>query len=268
MQVFRKAMLLAISAGVFSQTSHGQNAIPRDVVGSGGGKSVGGSIFVHDTIGQPVIGVTTYDANVHKIGYWYAVDVLNIGPTTAVAITSFRADYGREGVDLVWTIGHADGLRGYNVYRSHVRDGPLLRLNETLLPADEGTSFRDNSVRPGTVYRYQLGAIDEDGEYLSPVISLKTPAAVTALYQNFPNPFNPTTTISFYLSRPGRVSLAIYDVAGRSVRRLVDENLTFGRTDVEWDGRDDNGTEVGSGVYFYRLKAGDKVITRKLTLLK
>ncbi len=268
MQVLRKAVLLAISAAVCAQTSHGQNAIPHDVVGSGGGQSVAGAVFLHDTIGQPVIGVTTYNTNIHKIGYWYAVDQLHIGPSSAVAITSFRAQYARGGVDLVWTIGHADGLRGYNVYRSHTRDGPFQRLNETLLPADVGTTFRDDRVRPGTVYRYQLGAIDVDGEFLSPVISLETPKAVTALYQNFPNPFNPITTISFYLPRPERVVLTIYDVEGRSVRRLVDENVTFGRTDVTWDGRNDNGTTVGSGVYFYRLKAGNKVLTRKLTVLK
>ena len=268
MQVLRKAVLLAISAAVFAQTSHGQNAIPHDVVGSGGGQSVGGSVFLHDTIGQPVIGVTTYNTNIHKIGFWYAVDQLHIGPTSAVAITSFRAQYVRGGVDLAWTIGHADGLRGYNVYRSHTRDGPFQRLNETLLPADEGTIFRDDPVRPGTVYRYQLGAVDADGEFLSPVISLETPKAVTALYQNFPNPFNPTTTISFYLPRLERVVLTIYDVEGRSVRRLVNENVTFGRTDVTWDGRNDNGERVGSGVYFSRLKAGNKVLTRKLTVLK
>ena len=52
----------------------GQNAIPHDVVGSGGGQSVGGSVFLHDTIGQPVIGVTTYNTNIHKIGFWYDVD--------------------------------------------------------------------------------------------------------------------------------------------------------------------------------------------------
>ncbi len=268
MQVLRKAVFLAISAFVCAQTSHGQNAIPHDVVGSGGGQAVAGAVYLHDTIGQPVIGVTTYNTNDHKIGYWYVVHQLDIGPTSAVAITSFSASYARGGVDLAWTIGHADGLRGFNVYRSHTRDGPLDRINETLLPAGNGTSFRDNRVRPGTVYRYQLGAVDADGEFLSPVVSLETPRGVTALYQNFPNPFNPTTTISYYLPRPEWVVLTIYDVAGRSVRRLVDENVTFGRTDVTWDGRNDNGTMVGSGVYFYRLEAGKKVITRKLTVLK
>lgn len=268
MHVVRKAVFLALVAAAFAQTSHGQNAIPHDVVGSGGGQSVGGSIYLHDTIGQPVVGVSTYNTTVHRAGFWHAVDQLHIGPTSAVAITSFRAHYSRGGVDLAWTIGHADGLLGFNVYRSVASDAPLEKLNPTLLPADEGTSFRDSRVRPGTVYRYQLGAIDTDGEFLSPVVSLETPKAVTALYQNFPNPFNPSTTISFSLSRPQRVVLTIYDVSGRIVRRLLDENVTFGRTDVTWDGHNDNGTRVGSGVYFYRFQAGRQVFTRKLTVLK
>ena len=268
MQVLRKAVLVAVSAVVCAQTSHGQNAVPHDVVGSGGGQAVAGTIYLHDTIGQPVIGVTTYNTNEHQIGYWYTVHELNIGPTSAVAITSFQATYVKDGVNLAWTIGHADGLLGFNVYRSHSRDETLTRINETLLPAGNGMSFRDERVLPGTVYRYQLGAVDADGEFFSAVASVETPKAVTTLYQNYPNPFNPSTTISFYLPQPERVVLTIYDVAGRRVRRLVDDNVTFGRTDVTWDGRNDNGERVGSGVYFYRLVAGKKVLTRKLTVLK
>jgi hypothetical protein len=94
-----------------------------------------------------------------------------------------------------------------------------------------------------------------------------TPLA-TRLYQNHPNPFNPTTTISFTLPERERVTLSIYDVGGRFVRTLIDEIVGEGLQERNWDGRDAQGGEVSSGVYFYRLTAGDKTLTKKMILLK
>jgi len=85
-----------------------------------------------------------------------------------------------------------------------------------------------------------------------------------------PNPFNPRTTIAFDVPGPGPapVTLAIYDLAGRVVARLVEGPLPAGRHTVEWDGRSAAGRTLGSGVYFYRMSIGDFVATRKLTLVK
>ena len=94
-----------------------------------------------------------------------------------------------------------------------------------------------------------------------------TPLA-TRLYQNHPNPFNPTTTISFVLPERARAKLAIYDVAGRHVRTLVDEVRAGGLNEARWDGRDATGNPVSSGVYLYRLVAGSQTLTKKMTLLK
>jgi len=89
------------------------------------------------------------------------------------------------------------------------------------------------------------------------------------LYQNVPNPFNPVTEIRFDLSQGGRVSLLIYDVAGRLVRTLLDQDLSAGRNHtVVWNGLDDQNTKVASGVYFYRLDAVDKSLTRKMVVMK
>ena len=88
------------------------------------------------------------------------------------------------------------------------------------------------------------------------------------LWQNAPNPFNPTTTITFDIAHPSPVRLRIYDVAGRLVRVLVDRDLGRAQHDVGWDGRDDGGRPVASGVYFYRIIVGDFVETRKMVLLK
>jgi hypothetical protein len=92
--------------------------------------------------------------------------------------------------------------------------------------------------------------------------------AVTALHQNYPNPFNPATTIAFDLRENADVSLSVYDVAGALVRRLVSRRLPAGTYTSSWDGTDGAGRRVASGVYFYRLVAGDFTATRKMVLLK
>ena len=94
------------------------------------------------------------------------------------------------------------------------------------------------------------------------------PVRRTAL-SNKPNPFNPSTTIQYELPGVSRVSLAIYDIAGRKVATLLKAKAQeAGRYEIVWDGRSDSGRNVGSGVYFCRLDTGRKEITRKLVLVK
>ena len=88
------------------------------------------------------------------------------------------------------------------------------------------------------------------------------------LSQNFPNPFNPTTTIAFGLPEPSTVSLTIFSVDGRRVRTLVNDHREAGRFVVAWDGRDDQGRSVASGAYFYRLVAEKRTSTKKMVLMK
>jgi hypothetical protein len=90
----------------------------------------------------------------------------------------------------------------------------------------------------------------------------------TALYQNRPNPFNPATTIRFDLARDGHVELRIYNVSGRLVRTLVDRPMERKRHQVVWDGMDNTGVPVSSGIYFYRLETGDFRDTRKMVVLR
>jgi len=91
----------------------------------------------------------------------------------------------------------------------------------------------------------------------------------TALHQNVPNPFNPTTQISFDLAQSGKVALRIYDVAGRLVRTLIDKEMAAGRNHtVVWNGLDDQNGRVASGVYFYRLDAVGSSHTKKMVVMK
>ena len=89
-----------------------------------------------------------------------------------------------------------------------------------------------------------------------------------ALDQNYPNPFNPSTTVRYSLAAQSEVSLVIYDVLGRRIRSLVNATQQAGFREVVWDGRNDSGVQVASGIYLYRLEAGDLVATRKLMLMK
>ncbi len=94
-----------------------------------------------------------------------------------------------------------------------------------------------------------------------------TPRA-TVLGQNYPNPFNPSTTISFNLPHSGVVKLQVFDARGRLVRTLVDGRATAGPNTEVWDGRDNSGRQSASGIYMYRLTAGDLVQQKKMTLVK
>jgi len=92
---------------------------------------------------------------------------------------------------------------------------------------------------------------------------------VFALHQNYPNPFNPTTTVQYDLDVASHVNLEVFNVLGQKVSTLVDDYQQEGHHAVQWDGNDDSGAPVATGVYFYRINAGDnKVETKKMMLLK
>ena len=91
---------------------------------------------------------------------------------------------------------------------------------------------------------------------------------VFSLAQNYPNPFNPMTTMRFDLPSPARIALSIFDVSGRLVIRLLDENRPAGRHEISWDGTDGSGKSVPSGTYLYRIVTPDFTQTRRMTLVK
>ena len=91
-----------------------------------------------------------------------------------------------------------------------------------------------------------------------------------SLKQNYPNPFNPSTTIGFNIGGTGRnsVSLEVINISGRRVRLLVNESFSAGSYFVSWNGRNENGHLVPSGIYFYRLTVGEYVETKRFVLVK
>ena len=89
-----------------------------------------------------------------------------------------------------------------------------------------------------------------------------------ALNQNYPNPFNPVTNFKFDLPVKSKVSIQVFNVLGQTVKNLVDEEMDAGSYLVDWDGTADSGDKVSSGVYFYKMTAGDFTDTKKMMMLK
>jgi len=87
------------------------------------------------------------------------------------------------------------------------------------------------------------------------------------LYQNYPNPFNPSTVIEFYLSKPTKIDLSIYNILGQKVKSLGNGDYSQGRHLIKWDGTNDNSISVSAGIYIYRFVTPDFSLSRKMTLL-
>jgi carboxyl-terminal processing protease len=108
--------------------------------------------------------------------------------------------------------------------------------------------------------------------YLNSIISLNEENNIHPkeihLYQNYPNPFNPVTKITFKLPDPSIVSLVIYDITGRQIKTLTSSWYPAGSHQIQWDGRDDRGNLVASGIYVYRINTGNYSQARKMMLLK
>lgn len=109
------------------------------------------------------------------------------------------------------------------------------------------------------VVNYLVSAVDDD---------LNTMPNEFSLGQNYPNPFNPMTHISYQLSSLSFVTLAIYDLLGREIKTLVSEDQPAGFYNVDWDGKDELGNTVPSGVYLYSLKAGNFIQSKKMIMMK
>ncbi len=136
--------------------------------------------------------------------------------------------------------------------------------------------------RPPCMIFYQVLPVDSDGPVrLSDAFEVEPTLGVRPLpgewftlpqaklaARVYPNPFNPSTTISYNLPGDAFVSIVIYDVTGQEVRRLVGETKAAGRYKVRWDGKDQFGRDVSSGVYFARIEAGPFSTSQKMLLLK
>ncbi len=202
----------------------------------------------------------------------YSVD--NLAPGAPLGLAGEQS-FAPEGLGLSWDPNSESDLFGYRIYRDtdpSFEPGP----GNFVVSTPDTFSF-DGDWTWESGYAYKVTAVDIHGN--ESLWALLMPSEVTGddpmplpdatfLKQNFPNPFNPVTTIGFGLKESGYVSLRIYDAAGRLVTTLVDESRPAGSYSTEWNGQSSDGAPVSSGVYFYRLRTGEFVETRKMILLR
>jgi hypothetical protein len=190
-------------------------------------------------------------------------------PPNAVAIRFFDAT-AKSGIVTVRATFRSDlGVEAVDVYRGlGTDDYPLTVIEHVDDVRGDRFEYVDRNVTLGQTYRYQIGVIDADGTFLSPIETVSVGAIVGGLAQNRPNPFNPTTTIEYTLSERSPALLVIYDIAGALVARLDQGVQDAGTHTVEWHGRDAHGAPVVGGVYFYRLEGVKSVGSKKMVLLK
>ncbi|MEW6753454.1 MAG: FlgD immunoglobulin-like domain containing protein [Candidatus Latescibacterota bacterium] len=154
----------------------------------------------------------------------------------------------------------------------HRVDGNALRLVMAgLTPVGPGelAELRVRLLQPGSQLRLEGEAVlDESAPQRLLSAGLGARPTRFELQQNSPNPFNPTTQIRYTLPEAGHVRLAVYDLLGHEVRRLTDGVQAGGAHQVEWDGLDEAGRQVGAGVFLYRLESAEQAESRKMVLVQ
>jgi hypothetical protein len=220
-----------------------------------------------------------------------------------VELSTFTAANVTGGVLIQWHTGSEYQNLGFNLYRSEMKDSGYRKIawieGAGSTPVGQDYQFTDTDVRPGQTYYYYIEDIDFVGVSTkstpisahvetrpgqrSDVISVRVqppPLVVEKilplqfrLRQNFPNPFNPETWLPYELPKAADVRMTIFDVRGQVVRTLTVGKQRAGyyvdkEKAVHWDGRNETGERVGSGVYFYRVDADEFSAIRRMVILK
>jgi len=202
----------------------------------------------------------------------YSVD--NLAPCMPTSFAGAQS-YDPAGLQLTWSPNTEMDLDCYHIYRG-VAEGFEPGPGNFVDSVCDTALFDADWTWNGTYY-IKLAAVDVHGnesEYavLAPedVTDTETPRVPDSNYlsQNFPNPFNPSTTIEFGLERPAHVKINIYDASGRMVKTVLDKMKSAGSYIVSWDGTDAGGRAVASGVYFYSIRAGEFTDKKKMILLR
>ncbi len=172
--------------------------------------------------------------------------------------------------------GSNPALLSYNIYRSL---SPNAKESGVLIGSvSAGTNSYSDPAQSVNDYLYQVTAVYDAGESGPSNEATVTVTRINEkdnlvpvafmLSQNYPNPFNPTTKIVYSIPENGQVFLEIYNNIGQKIRSLVNENQNSGRYTIEWDGMNDKGLKVTSGIYFYQLRSNGFIETKKMAILR
>ena len=153
---------------------------------------------------------------------------------------------------------------GYGDFPQGIKADVIFAYGAGLKP---GHKFLENPAELKLFVNPQL-VHDGDVFEFTPVWEQEPVPGSYVLKQNFPNPFNSGTTIRFSTTQNVRVKLEIFNILGQRVKTLINETMIADDHEIKWDGRNDSGNLLGSGIYFYRLRAGNFIKTRKMIFLK
>jgi hypothetical protein len=229
----------------------------------------GGNSFIEIT-GDVPTGFDSFGAITDELGFAVGIGglILRYDDTTYVPVEliSFNAEVINNEIVLSWMTGSEINNLGFSIEKSFDR----INWETRGFINGKGTSteinyyrFVDNSLSNVRIF-YRLKQLDYDGSYsYSQIIEIEIPVNNFTLSQNFPNPANPTTTIKYDIPKSGNVDLVLYDILGRKVKNLVNENQQAGRYEISF-----NASGLASGVYFYQLKTEHFVNTKKMILLR
>jgi hypothetical protein len=195
-----------------------------------------------------------------------------VGIITSVELSRFEAmSNPYKGIRIEWDTATEKNNAGFRVLRSLSESGPFESLSAQIDPnSTRRYAVTDTTAEAGATYYYLLETIDQNGvrQHHGPVQTTLELPKEFKVHQNFPNPFNPQTQIRFQLPNAIKTQVVIYNMVGQKVRTLVDERLEPGYHEIIWDGHNENGVRVGSGVYYYRVIAGDYSEIKKMALVK
>lgn len=200
----------------------------------------------------------------------YALRITHTGDFVATLLKSYFTTFRESAVVIEWTVSEVDEGARFTVSRAEVPGDNYIKLpGENLARRGMVFAYTDTDHFPGSTYVYRIevemaGAI----RLLFKTDPITPPASEFTLHQNHPNPFNPSTKISYYLPKNCYVTLIIYDSSGREIRRLLEGEQTAGPKSVTWSGLNGGGTPVQSGFYLYSLTAGKETKSRKMLLLR
>ncbi|MCB5247094.1 MAG: S8 family serine peptidase [Candidatus Cloacimonetes bacterium] len=217
-------------------------------------------------------------AAIDEIQIYYSEEVLPI------ELSSFTAAISADNyVNLTWVTQTETGVQGFYVLRNDSDDLATALTVSELVPATNTSqqqtyAFTDRELQEEGTYYYWLQNTDLDGtvDFHGPVsiayssLGAGTPSIplATALYPAYPNPFNPSTTLSYSLAEPSAVGIDIYNQRGQIVRSYSQDHSAAGHFSLSFDGRDSNGEPLSSGIYLYRMRAGAFSQFRKMVLCK
>ncbi|MDO8549689.1 MAG: T9SS type A sorting domain-containing protein, partial [Ignavibacteria bacterium] len=214
-----------------------------------------------------------YSKGVYKNDTWYSI--------VPVELTSFTAFVNGNNVILEWVTSTEINNSGFEIERASSSTTPVQAWEKIGFVNGNGTttnqsdySFIDSEVKTGKFF-YRLNQIDFDGSFkYSDIVEIEVGIPEKfALYQNYPNPFNPTTKIEFAVGSQQLVIIKVYDMLGNEIATLVNDVKEPGIYEIEFSAKGVSayGGDVynlSSGTYFYQLKAGNYIETKKLLLIK